>query len=604
MRRHLLAAALIAGSVTVLAGTPAYAAPAAPTLTDLDTSVAGHVTGTVTGGADAQSAWVCWGHCHVNTGQTGDWWIPLDPSTHAATFDLPTWGFSEGEVGAVVCSTAPPKGASCDSYSTQTLSDTLTATDVIPTVTWPTDATIGHNPDGSDQQASVTMDDAGGGSLRVVWSYQNENGDNALVTVPVAHTGSTQLALADGVGTLTAYRCSEFNGYDCVYYHDLSSPQMTVARSSQPYYLSAPAITSTVGTSHATLPTSHHGTFQATWHVSADGTEVSGSAGSASGPLADDGSAPIDVPGSGLPDGDLTVEGTIAIDDPDFGPSTTAFSGSLLVDRQGPAIEGLTVTRTGIHPTAIDALASYRTTTIKVHDDTQLDYADKIVIDNASGAQVRVLEPEVDSWLDEHAVWDGRDEAGDVVPDGTYTVSAVDPLGNRSDLHRTVAVAHTSGVLKTFSRTVTAGGSKVDGFVGRCSNLKSPASRGWSGSRGYYANTRCRSTRGDDSVVLTVNGIQLPQAVRYGSFRVDTYGGASRGYGGSQAALSYHRASDGDVVSTRTLGSTLGTHTGTSVSTTPLLLANRVVLWSLGTANFNHYDVKSFTVTARYYAWS
>lgn len=605
MRRLLLATALITGSVTVFAATPAYAAPAAPVLSGLDTSVPGHVTGTVTGGADAQSAWVCWSGCHINTGLTGAGWIPLDPATHSATFDLPTWGYTDGEVKTVVCATAPTTGSNCAAgdVSPSVSSATLTATDVVPTVTWPTDTTIGHNPDGTDQQASVTVSDSGGGTLLVDWTYSEpETGDNDLTTT-VAHDGETQLNLADGVGHLRLFRCNVYNSDPCTHY-DLDSAEMTVARQSQVLYFTAPAITAAADPSHAVVPTGKHGTFQASWHVTADGQPVAGSDGSASGTLADDGGAPIDVPGAGLPEAEgLRIEGTISVDDPDFGPSTSSFSGYLVVDREGPAIEGLTVTRPAIHPTAIDALASYRTTTVKVHDATQLDYNDKIAITNASGVQVRLLEPEIDSWTDEHAVWDGRNESGSVVPAGTYTVTSVDTHGNTSALSRTVTVSHASGVLKTFKKTVSVGGSKVDSFVGRCSTLKNPASRGWSGSRGYYANTRCKSTRTNDTVVLTLHGQQLPTAVKYGSFRVDTYGGASRGYRGSQAAISYHRASDGEAVNTRTLGGTLGTHTGTSVSPSSLL-RGRTVLWSVGTAKFNHYDIKNFTVVARYYTWS
>lgn len=609
MRRLLLATALITGSVTVFAATPAYAAPAQPVLSDVDTSVAGHVTGTVTGDADAQSAWVCWDHCQINTGLTGAGWIPLDPATHAATFDLPTWGFSSGVVTTVACATAPAPGGTCSSgdLSAQASTDPnspLTATDVVPSVTWPGDTTIGYNPDGTAQQVSATVSDTGGGKLSVDWTYtEPEAGDHDLLT-PVAHNGTTQLSLADGVGRFRIFRCSDYSDYHCTYYDALDSAETTVDRVSETIYFSAPAITSVVNPSRASLPTGHQGTFEASWHVSADGQQVSGSDGSTSGTIAGDGSAALDIPGSGLPDGaDLRIDGTITIDDPDFGPTSRPFTGSLLVDREGPAIDSLTVSRTSIHPTAIDALAAYRTTTIKAHS-TQLEHTEKFAVFNASGVQVRLLEPTIDSWNDEHAVWNGRDESGHVVPAGTYTVASVDPLGNKSALSRTVTVSHANGVLKTFKKTVTVGGSKVDSLVGRCSTLKNPASRGWSGSRGYYANSRCKSTRGNDSVVITVHAAQLPSAVKYGTFRVDTYGGASRGYRGSQATVMYSRASDDTPVAIRTLGSTLGTHTGATVSESPLLYPGRTVLWSVGTANFNHYDIKNFTVVARYYAWS
>jgi len=604
MRRHLLAAALIASSVGIVGTAPAYAAPAAPTLSNLSTSVAGHVTGTVTAGPDAESVWVCWSRCQVNTFLTGAGWIPLDAATHSADFDLPTWGFSKATVTSVACATAPSSGSTCASgdFSATVESAPLTPTDLIPAVTWPSDTTIGHNADGSNQEASASVDDPAGGKLNLDWHTENpKTGSSDLITA-VSHPGSTQLNLGDGVGYFRIFRCSEFSSYDCTYYPTQDSAQTTVARGAMTTYLNPAPITSTSPDSLAAITTDKHGTFQVDWHVSSNGQEVAGLTGSASGTLTSGGSTQITIPGAGLSDGEVTVDGVMTVNDPDFGPFSAAISNTLAIDRTNPVIEGMSVSLTEIHPRAIDALMKYQASTIKVHDDTQLDYNDKIEIRNASGTRVRLLRPSITSGTEERAVWNGWNDHGAVVPDGTYTVASVDSYGNRSALTRTIKVSNARGVMKVFKKTVSAAGSKQDKYVGRCSTLKSPASRGWSGSLGYFANTRCDSTTSAASAVGTVNAIRIPSAVAYNNLRIDTYGGAARGWR-SSASSAYFNQSTLKWTTFRTVRGGLGTHTGTIVPLEQYVDAGRWVVWEFGTSNFNRYDVKSFTVVARYYVW-
>jgi hypothetical protein len=606
MRRHLLAAALIASSVAIVGTAPAYAAPAAPTLSNLSTSVAGHVTGTVTAGPDAESVWVCWHDCQINTGNTDGGWVPLgdvDPEkqTRSVRFDLPTWGFADGNVSARACPTSPGLDQ-CLDRSEITTSEVMAATDVIPTVTWGSDTTIGHNSDGSYQAASATVSDPdGGGRLNVLWDYTSPEWGKTKMTVPVDHSGSTPLYVGDGVGTFTLYRCPDYHdfAYRCTYYRDQSSPTTEVDHAQVATNFTVEPISSQSPNSQVTFKTYKQGSWELDWTGSLNNTEVI--SGSTGGTLTSGGIASFEIPGEGLPEGIINFNGTLSVVDPDFGPYSDRFYGYLVIDRTGPIVGSVVASRTEIHPLAIDALAKYRTTRIQASDTSALDADEHVEIRNSSGTQVRMLEADYQGGPAK-ALWDGRNDAGAVVPAGSYSIAFVDSYGNRSIARRTVTVSSTRGVLKVFKKTVSAAGSKQDKYVGRCSTLKSPASRGWSGSLGYFANTRCGSTTSAASAVGTVNAIRIPSAVGYNNLRIDTYGGAARGWR-SSASSAYFNQSTLKWTTFRTVRGGLGTHTGTIVPLEQYVDAGRWVVWEFGTSNFNRYDVKSFTVVARYYVW-
>ncbi|HJQ04223.1 MAG TPA: hypothetical protein VJ872_02180 [Nocardioides sp.] len=244
--RRLLGAALIAGSLTVLGVSPAHAAtaPAAPTLSDLSTSVAGHVTGTITGDVDAQSAWVCFAHCHVNTGQVYGGWLALDSTTHSTTFDLPTWGYGDGTVTAVVCPNAAATGCTVNDTSTSppAESTTLTPTDITPSVTFsPADGVV-HDGD----QLTATVSDPGGGWLEAIWSA-DDNMSGPFVT-QLAHDGiatadPVTITIGKGAGHVAVVRCNEHFQYDpCQPFDSLSyqlqdteAPDVTSMTVSSPF---------------------------------------------------------------------------------------------------------------------------------------------------------------------------------------------------------------------------------------------------------------------------------------------------------------------------------------------------------------------------------
>ncbi|KRA38438.1 MULTISPECIES: hypothetical protein [unclassified Nocardioides] len=596
-----LAVLLIAAAVS---GLPIVAAdadePALSFSETLDTSQAGHVKGTIT----TEAAFV---YARLSPGVPATKYAVTDGQV---SFDLETWGyyspFNPNEYVQAVACTGGTFQAPTGCGTEPVLSSAFVPHDLVPTVTWPADTTIGRNSDGTPQQTSVTVTDPdGGGDLSVGWSYWDpEIGDQDQV-FPVVPPATITPALHDGVGTLRIHRCATASPYQCTAYVAQDSPEITVARGPmQAHVTSATEITSVAPDSTATVSLDRSGDYALDWWLEQDGVALPSTGGHQTGTTGEDGTITITVPGSGITtEGDITIAGQVAIDDPDFGPYSAALQmwTTFVVDRSGPAIEDLTVSRSSIHPLAIAALSTYQTVTISLKDTEQLDYHDQIEIRDATGATMRRLEPDFASALLGTATWDGRKTDGALVPAGTYTVAGIDSLGNASAIIRTVTVSHATGVLRTYRRTLSAAATKIDKYVGRCSTLRRPSLRGWSGSLGYYSNTRCRGSD-DASTVSTLNALRLPglPAVRYVDTRVDTTGGAARRAPRSRGVI---RLWVGDRwTSFSSVSRTLGTHAGPRGA--GAVDRDRYVVWNFGTAIGHKYDVKSFTVTVRYYSWS
>lgn len=234
---------------------------------------------------------------------------------------------------------------------------------------------------------------------------------------------------------------------------------------------------------------------------------------------------------------------------------------------------------------------------------TGTDYRYFSVVD-AAGTEVNfrpIYSYTAGTWSD---LYNGRDSDGLLLPVGSYTLRIVDAARN---VGPSVSFKVQQLVLRTYTRTVSATSSRISSSVGRCSTLRSPSSHGWSGSLGYYANTRCRSTATSATTVLTRHRASLPSAASYVDVRIDTSGGASRGYGTSVGALVYEPASaTADPAAVVRLSRTVGSHAGDRVAASKVVRSasgKKWVHWDAGTASFNHYDVKSFTLTVRYKVW-
>jgi hypothetical protein len=201
--------------------------------------------------------------------------------------------------------------------------------------------------------------------------------------------------------------------------------------------------------------------------------------------------------------------------------------------------------------------------------------------------------------------WDGRDFNQRIVPEGVYVISVhvVDSSGqDASAVAGTVTVTHRHLVHKTWKKTVTAAGSMVDRFVGACSTLRRPSKRGWTGSLGYYSNTRCKKTL-RKSLVATKHRLTLPALPtpgRYESVSIATYGGAARQKPRSYAYLEYLKPTCYVHLSFR-LTRGLTSHVAPWIPVR-YLTKGRNIYWIVDEAVGYRYDIKNFTIRLDYMA--
>jgi len=195
--------------------------------------------------------------------------------------------------------------------------------------------------------------------------------------------------------------------------------------------------------------------------------------------------------------------------------------------------------------------------------------------------------------------WNGRNDAGARVPEGSYTVRirVLDTLGNIGfSPAATVTVSNKKLVTVTKAVTVTPKASRVSGVTGACSTRRTPSAHGWAGSTGYLSNTRCKTTF-KASIVWTLNRVRLANAVTYRWVRLGWYGGPTRAathdraiatvYGTDAQAQGWY--SSLDYMAAQYIPSVKGSK----------VVDGGYVSWGFQADRGNRYDVKSFTITYR-----
>lgn len=211
-----------------------------------------------------------------------------------------------------------------------------------------------------------------------------------------------------------------------------------------------------------------------------------------------------------------------------------------------------------------------------------------------SGAVVRTF----DLTASDSASWDGRDAGGSLVPAGAYTLVALNAEGPAIV---TGAVTVSLQRLVRKSVTVRLLPTKIFGkYAGSCSTLRKPSMRGWAGSYGYYANTKCRRQTWNASAVVTLHGIRVPAAEHYVDARIDTYGGAAKAKPRSRGGIEYWSDAGQKWTSFRFNGARVGWHNGATVGATALVDSERWITWRFFTAFSSRYDVAKFRVVVRY----
>jgi flagellar hook assembly protein FlgD len=200
------------------------------------------------------------------------------------------------------------------------------------------------------------------------------------------------------------------------------------------------------------------------------------------------------------------------------------------------------------------------------------------------------------------ANWNGRTAGGAIVPQGRYTYRFIGTdrsgLTGKSDSKR-LSVSHKQLVGKTVTKTVTALGSGYANLSGACSGVYSLDYRGskygWRGGLGYYSRSECNGSS-SENLSLALHRTAAPKAVRYGSLRIDTYGGGAVRHAGP-GIIAYVK-SDGHLGSGGSVPKSLGWHAGRTVNANAYLRKGRVN-WAFGTDRGNGYDVKEFRLTFR-----
>ncbi len=587
MRRFLVPALIALGLATSTVAVTAAPASAAytTTISALDTSVAGHVSGTVT--TDAPNILVIVEPDNFGSGPSA--W--LTPASGSASFDLETWGVASGKISVRSC--LAQDWNSCESVI---YSETFTPQTVEPVVTFPEDVTIGDG-----QLYDIQVDsDQGGGQLVAHW----EPVDDYYEDFPL-EVGSNEIAFyREGPGTLTIRRCGIVSGIEpCV--ATTASKELTVQREFDwtwvklGEYSFSPALGQKAA---AWMIPARGDDFTLQYKIRRSGQSdvllqgtlehlMKGSKGWLR--------AEVDV--SSLPDGRYDLEGRLSFEDPEFGHQVGYGRNSdwdFYVDATAPVISSVeffdgenTVApvRDGFRDT-VTARVKWVNKDAEVHADV-VD-SSGTVIDSVRGYG----SPGVT------LTWDGRTADKELAPAGTYLfrVSVTDDAGN-SDLDEStsIVVVRKKLVHRTFKKTVTALGSYERQFAGDCSQVVKPSSHGWAGSLGIYSNTKC--ARGDAaSFVETHHSMKLPKAYRYGSVRPMIYGAAAQGRAGSVAVLSWYKANEEWGASQR-VGSCLRGCWGTQVPVSRVLHNERWLYWAAVTGLGHRWDVKKFAITMDYY---
>ena len=169
-----------------------WAATPRPPLSDLDANTPGHVTGTITTSAPYVLV-----QLRRSEGSYLANPVYLTTTAGSADFDLDAWGYTgdDLQLTAVGC----PRAEFVDCDPPVTFDQVFQVSDVQPTVTFPTDTTVGP---GQDYDLTVS-DPQGGGRLFAIW--QNHE-------IPISRTGSTTLpptAFVEGTGDLLIWRCTD-----------------------------------------------------------------------------------------------------------------------------------------------------------------------------------------------------------------------------------------------------------------------------------------------------------------------------------------------------------------------------------------------------------
>lgn len=221
---------------------------------------------------------------------------------------------------------------------------------------------------------------------------------------------------------------------------------------------------------------------------------------------------------------------------------------------------------------------------------------------NASGG--RVLKQDAYLWEGGTSLyWNGRNAAGQVVAEGTYTlkVSATDDAGNTGTWTGRIAVSHKRLQWVTYTRTVQAAPYLVWKSVGRCSTL----ARKRQGVLGFYSQTTCKNR--DRSGVVGEFGIYIPKAFQnhYDWAQVTLNGGPATRSTKNYIVFGYVQPRTGKWLSRTEFHAGTGAHAAPRLDISSGNVFDRAtskpyLIWASGLTDGSRYDVRSYTTKVRY----
>lgn len=578
VRRALLAAFIAVGlAASALVATPAQAAYT-PSIDTLDTSAPGRVTGTVS--TDAPYV-----RLSLLANGTDARIVPVPPDNRTVSYDFETWGLSTGTVSAAGCD--GPEASSC--FGPVRRSFTVTANDVRPVVGWSEEEVLGP-----DETLAVEISDPeGGGRLAVAYGCL---GDREFVT----REGTSQVALRscrDGEHTVTLIRCHSTvtlcvsTGLSHVVRVDRrveSSIRGFNKFEVGPGGDDDPDITVTLGVSgwDATRD------YRLDWQLTRVGEDAPARTGAVEGLSPDsnwDLRTSLDI--DGLPTAEYVLGGTVSFVDEDGAtvPGKLPAHSGFRVDATPPEVTTTELSWRTLYPDDTDNYRNY----VSFHVETNEPARQEMEVYDAEGNLITTSHDGV--------TWRGRDDRQRLVAEGSYelVVTVTDGGRNKAVTSTKVRVSHKRLVDRVLRRQVSAKGSLIDTWTGRCSSVRRPAPGRGAGSVGLHSNTSCGGRAWDRSGVVSVHGLELPRALRYGTFVVTTLGGAPNSVPGSRAFIEYWNAQTGRWRHHHVLPTPFRDHVGDS-GDGGRVVAGRELTWRTYTAQGARYDLASFAVRMRY----
>lgn len=202
--------------------------------------------------------------------------------------------------------------------------------------------------------------------------------------------------------------------------------------------------------------------------------------------------------------------------------------------------------------------------------------------------------------------WDGRDEAGVIVPEGEYLaeVSITDAVGNIATHERVVRVSGRAVVQKTLRIQVGVDESRFARARIGCGRLVRPARAEWPESVGYYTPDACRAD--ELYSIATRHRVKLPDSFTgtYGNSRITVVGGKSRLEKRSRLRLEHYVGVDPDQVTYGDgIDGNTGPHVGYWTEVRPRAfdgMEGRYLTWGIRASLGSRYDVRRFVVEVEY----